>query len=1156
REGFPADPLLIADLDRLELRFLERQAARRDMDPRLPEGVRRARSASHEQSLRGMLERPAGDAEALFELAELRAAFLGTCHVESAEMAAQSIWQRVAAVELNAELRGIAQERFAAIVAEEVDLTLQQKIHLLRETGAVMGALAARSDERLFRRLATRLEHAAGDRSLYQRMESLLSRGGVVALETTSLFLLVVVFVLLGIEASVPGLSESTLRWMRIADATICTFFVLEFLFKFTLAPRKASWFVRNFLTDLLPAIPAVALFFDAEVVGTGIMSLRLVRFLRLAAFARYMAALRPLLALVRLLLFLLRGLDAMIERFAPLLNRSFVLFEEGTHRGAEVDEQSPRLVLFRAIRREHVLLDEQPASATCEVLLGRAAALAARFAATPLADNPDAQVRIARDVPVEEAIERLYSIRPEELSMTMRRADLLALDRVVRVINAPVIRSMPLIRWLRSDERSDTPEQRVVDLGRRIADQMERWRNRLLFFADLHGIVTGPQVLDRVATAMVKASQRPAVRLLMFGGLFSIVRMFTAQGSFLNETLKKFVATPLVVLGSVCLVILLVGRWLKRIAGEAAESLKRTSEAHFINLLELEKARTKDQDLVFLARRVFRFEMDDWEAALALAQQVHSASAGSLHPLEVKAVAEPPVAILEDLSRVAYLYLHFLDGAILHESDIKTSEQLLANLSLENIRRNHLTFSRRDRKRVRRLSLASGSLLSGPYLWFRCITESVSLEAAKRVTDYNRHCLTLQQRAVSEPAEVADMDSWLAMRGQRVDGRILERLDAPDVGDAFRTTEFNAMDFLSDNPQRMAQLERVFGGEVVGLLRRDRQRMIREIFGTKPLHRLPRSRRSINVYRFFRARLSRGRILLAPLAMLGAFGWVVRSVLQRLVGIVREILWPERAGNRGRLGTAPFRVALRKIHRMKAPGLLEAMQMRVHFDPVYCGAPPTWSFGDRMDDVAELECDMDFLQLRERERAVMRSLAADNRRRVEQLHGLLRGFTLGAEQSDDIARRLAERSVTIAYVTNRDGLRSLFQAEEWFERELPRLEDPQLRIEGSMVRAVVGALRRGFAPHPARRLIRGTLQARRVSRRGLRNLLRAYDGDQGRVRDMVDAWVALPDGVTPTQRARELALRFYRAHGEVSRELVALRAVQSLSVLDVRNYR
>ena len=54
-------------------------------------------------------------------------------------------------------------------------------------------------------------------------------------------------------------------------------------------------------------------------------------------------------------------------------------------------------------------------------------------------------------------------------------------------MINAPFIRSLPFVRWFRSDVPGASPEQRVVNLGRRIADQLERWRGRMLFFADLH---------------------------------------------------------------------------------------------------------------------------------------------------------------------------------------------------------------------------------------------------------------------------------------------------------------------------------------------------------------------------------------------------------------------------------------------------------------------------------------------------------------------------------------------------------------------------------------------------------------------------------------------------------------------------------------------
>ena len=86
--------------------------------------------------------------------------------------------------------------------------------------------------------------------------------------------------------------------------------------------------------------------------------------------------------------------------------------------------------------------------------------------------------------------------------------------------------------------------------------------------------------------------------------------------------------------------------------------------------------------------------------------------------------------------------------------------------------------------------------------------------------------------------------------------------------------------------------------------------------------------------------------------------------------------------------------------------------------------------------------------------------------------------------------------------------------------------------------------------------LIDSRLGDRSISARGRRNFRRAHMRDLGSTRDIVHAWLSLPDGVEPRERALTLAKGFFRASGEVSRELVALRAVQSLSVLDVRNYR
>ena len=86
----------------------------------------------------------------------------------------------------------------------------------------------------------------------------------------------------------------------------------------------------------------------------------------------------------------------------------------------------------------------------------------------------------------------------------------------------------------------------------------------------------------------------------------------------------------------------------------------------------------------------------------------------------------------------------------------MQTTEQLLANTSLLNLRLSFLGFDAREKKRLRKLKLDDGSLFSGPYLWFRFITESIAVEAAKRIDGYNRYCIPTTERGVAEPAATA----------------------------------------------------------------------------------------------------------------------------------------------------------------------------------------------------------------------------------------------------------------------------------------------------------------------------------------------------------------------------------------------------------------
>lgn len=1148
REDLAADPVLGGEVDRQELEFLERMAGRRDADAALREAVGAARRSGMDLERRALLQWAGEDPAALFDLAEL----LARCRVNG--MAAEAnglvleLDQRCARVPIDPTLLEEARERYAVLVNDEETQPIALRAALLRETAALLRRLAAREGGGPLGRLARRLERRGDDRVLAQRLEGLLGRRGVVALETTSLLLLVGVLVLLAVEATV-ALTPRQATILRWTDASICLLFIAEFCFKLSLAPHRASWFARNALVDLLPAIPAALLFVEIPLAGAeDAAAVRLLRLLRIAWFARYVQALRPALSLVRFTVFLLRGMDGVVRRFAPLLNRSLLFFaaEERSEREPLAAHQK---LLFQALRREHRLLEEAPRAGVHQEVLARAQGLVARLRAAPVPRRRSHSAVLQREIPVEQAIAQLHDLAPEELVLFLSRRDLLAIDRVARVLNAVPVRWLPLVRRLAGTRRATSSERRVAELGRRVAQELERWRARWLFLADLHGIVTGPQILDRIGSAMVAASKRPAVRLLFFGLLFMLVRALLGEDSAFGEFLKRFVATPLVVLGAVCLVLLLLGRWLRALAGEATESLKRTSEAHFLNLLDLVKLRHEGADLEFLSARVFGDAPAGTEPRAWLQRAVREVRDGVLDPR-----LDAPPEWRAEAHRVAMLYLHFLDGGVLHESDIKTTEQLLANLSLENVRREHLRMTRGARRRLRSLSLREGSVLRGPYLWFQFITESIALETAKLLLDYNRHCLSLRQRAHATPERAAAFAAWQERRRAQAFGRTGPQASTPWDEGVYVTTEFHALDFLNDDPAREARIRANYGDEIAALLRADRQRMVREIFGMRPYDRLPRSQRSLNLYALYMARLSNGRVLLLPVLV---WWWALRGLgrlVRKVVDIARELMAKELATRRELSGRASFAVARRKIARMKAPGALELVRLRVAFDPAYCGVPASWSRGEGQREPVELERDLAFLEASEPVRAECRAAARANRRLVERWHQIARELPPMDAGEDAVARSFGEQAVTVAHMTDRMGLRTLFHAEERMAEILWRYADPDLRVTAPWVLRVADRWARGGI-EPVDQWLTRTGLMRTVTAHARRNLRCAYLARRDGVRELVDAWLALPDKRAPRQHALQLAGRFHAECQEVVRELTAVRAVHSLALLDLRNY-
>ncbi len=1151
RRACIGDATLAAELDELELRFLRRQAER----PSADEPTRKAVAAARIGMLRARIDALLGATPApalLFDLAEIEAEAQHLGELELAARAREGRLRMQTQVPRDAALCEEARERYAVLASHEQELTPQHRILQLTTVAGLLEDLVRLGAGKPLPSLARRLRARAQDLGLERELTARLGANGVRRLENTSFLLLAVLFVLLFADALLP-LSLGTRRTLMLIDGAICVFFILEFAFKFALAPERRQWFVRNALFDLLPALPAALLLLDVGLeAGDEAAGLRALRFLRIAWFARYVQALRPLLQMLRLVLFLVRGFDRLVQRFAPLLNRNFVFFErDPTALGAAVPGgASPqRALVFQALRREHLLLEELPPAERNALLAERGRELASRVHAVP--PGTAAMRTFERDVAVETAIVQLHALQTEDIAVWLSRRDLASLDRVVRVMSAPFVRSLPFVRRLAVHPLPDAPEERIVQLGRRVARLLEQWRERTLYFADLHGILTGPQILDRIATAIVVATSRPAVRLLIFGSLFALVWLLLGENHFLGRFLKNFVATPLLVLGGVCLVLLTLGRWLRRIAGEASDSLHRTSEAHFQSLVELRKLRHEEQDLQFLVRRVFPVELPVAQAAAALRRRIARQRGRTAPPSE----SEPP-SLQSQLDRLALLYLHGLDGALLHQGDITTSQQLLANLSLENIRTLYLRYDRRERKRLARLALDVGRLRSGPFLWFQFIAESVATEAAKRVLEYNRNCLTRAERERATPQRVQAFEAWINSRLGQEYGRTLAPVRTTDG--CYATTEFTALDFLNVDEERERRVEQLFGPRVLAAMRHDRRAMAREIFGMRPLDRLPRSRRTVNFYLLHRKHFAGGRSLLIPLWL----AWqTVRGVwvgVRRLVRIVEEILTPRLAAARAVRGEASFAVARRKIHRMKGQGLLEAMRMRAAFDPEYCGVPATWSDAQTVDAISELERDLDFLGMAAHERTDLHQIAAATKELVLDWHARVATLPPLVTERDPVVRRQAESAATIAWLTDLQQTRTLLQATAWRDELVALVETDCEAWSWQPVRRCLRWLLRGCRRHPARAWLAahpGDGPAFR-SRRARRRLCRAYDLDVLQTRRFVDAWAALPAGTDPVTAA----LARLRAVAEdplpIARDLTALRAVQSLSVLDVRNYR
>jgi hypothetical protein len=287
--------------------------------------------------------------------------------------------------------------------------------------------------------------------------------------------------------------------------------------------------------------------------------------------------------------------------------------------------------------------------------------------------------------------------------------------------------------------------------------------------------------------------------------------------------------------------------------------------------------------------------------------------------------------------------------------------------------------------------------------------------------------------------------------------------------------------------------------------------------------------------------------VIFVPLRLLGLGLRQAGRGLVLLATAVRRIRARSVPYAADRSAETDFSVAARKIDRMRGPAARACTWQRVLADVEYLGLslPGEQSAGFH-DSLAER--DLEFLvaphSLRERVAHERERAAADMQRLGQELEGGLWG-RLGERAGVEFPRTEERlRALGVAYRADYNGARSQLSALELcYEVLLAAAEEPALapRVRPRL------RLRRAFCAWWRTHGEGGDLARLRA--------WRAAEHDVDGVSAALLAWHGL--GLEESRARGEAALLEVLRHpGQVTEQIVTLRAVQTLALIDMRNYR
>jgi hypothetical protein len=683
-----------------------------------------------------------------------------------------------------------------------------------------------------------------------------------------------------------------------------------------------------------------------------------------------------------------------------------------------------------------------------------------------------------------------------------------------------------------------------------------------------------------------------------------------------LAESLERVFGWPVVILGLICFVFLGIGAWLRRIAGEATELYSQVAEAQFIDGTLQYKQQVASRQKAFLRDRVFGVtdSIEEGDSTAKAGSPPNDRAGQSLLGMRD---GEPSFSSERIVDQLWEDYLlgsplnandtrtptQLLGNPVLislRESRLalsKKEKKRIGRLDLEN---NQFSFR-------------------GPYLWFHFICHSLEQQSAKLVLAYNRFLIPMERGGKAEDWQIYRHVRWLCHRtgksfhDLRIPAVLIERYrkiletsgdeiheenhtlseeslrrrfeNVPEPARLrhwFESDDFNTLHFLLSNAAREREVEHRYGAEVLALLLQDRRNNIRRVFSTYPMDRWPKDRRTINPLTFYNSYLAGGKVILFPFRVLiwiSAMGW---NMFFTFLKFVREVLKPAHVQSELWEDADSIEVARRKILRMCKPLFMEALSLRAKFDPDYLGVQPVPGFREGAFAAEEfrashseadrpanantegmIEEDLKKIGAPYHLIHQYRKLAGERQRQMVGFRKWRRRLSWTTENEASI------RAMAVAYTIDYRDLRTVLEAADalldLFQSFASDPENEIDRVPRSMLRRVFRLLTwkrrrtkrqiRRLLSHPLFREISETSAPRDAF---LAAVLADPDRWEPLLKKVVVAGKRGESGVRK-HLPLDAALQVFRCAGEDpgpwNRQLIVLRTVQTLSVLDLENY-